>query len=83
MVAVAGVQEERRHQVVGLIAVAGVLGEVVNLLSVSVRKSSAPRSNLTFFRIKGVMSAGLVEPGLFFRPRRLALTSSRLHLSST
>ena len=30
-----------------------------------------------------VMSAGLVDPGRFFSPRKLALTSSPLHLSST
>ena len=35
-----------------------------------------------FRRKKGVMSTGLVDPGLFFRPRRFALTSPPLTFSS-
>ena len=58
--------------------------ERVDAPSLSVRKSFAPRFKYpTFFLRRDVMSAGLVEPGLFLRPRRFALTSSRLHLSST
>ena len=44
--------------------------------------SSTVFGNPDFLRMNDVMSTGLVEPGLFFNPLRLTLTSSWLTFSS-